>query len=228
MAEGWTDGVSERWGGTCAVTFTVCGLSVINGIAGSYGENIPIICIAQLQRLRHQPHTSPHHRPPRFLRCFQTVTCYRAGSETEGISSPEGPSWSWPMHAIMPSAKGMVLTGAQLSHTFVCCIQDLIPGIGKAGEAPVAAVHARVISTVSGWMRVLSELGEQGYVEQIGRLRHGPEDAVDDALSWKWTTWVRRSSDRLRLFVTALCGLLSPVCSSGGSNHAQGRRTQSD
>ncbi|KAJ8492449.1 hypothetical protein OPV22_014170 [Ensete ventricosum] len=29
-------------------------------------------------------------------------------SETEGISSPEGSSWSWPMHAIMPSAKGMV------------------------------------------------------------------------------------------------------------------------
>lgn len=106
-----------------------------------------------------------------------------------------------------------------------CCVQDLIPGIGKAGEAPVAAVHARVISAVSGWMRVLSELGEQGYVEQIDRLRHGPEDAVDDALSWKWTAWVRRSSDRLRLFVTVLCILLSPV---GSSDSMIKRRTQSD
>ncbi|XP_038988350.1 pyruvate decarboxylase 1-like [Phoenix dactylifera] len=35
----------SRGVGTCVVTFTVGGLSVLNAIAGAYSENLPIICI---------------------------------------------------------------------------------------------------------------------------------------------------------------------------------------
>jgi pyruvate decarboxylase len=40
------DGYARTKGvGTCMVTFTVGGLSVINAIAGAYSENLPVICI---------------------------------------------------------------------------------------------------------------------------------------------------------------------------------------
>ncbi|URE19136.1 hypothetical protein MUK42_36504, partial [Musa troglodytarum] len=70
-----------------------------------------------------------------------------------------------------------------------CCIQDLIPSIRKASETPVAAVHARMISTVSRRMCISSELRKQGYVEQVDWFGHGAEDARHYSLSWNRTTW---------------------------------------
>ncbi|URE14030.1 hypothetical protein MUK42_36617 [Musa troglodytarum] len=94
-----------------------------------------------------------------------------------------------------------------------CCIQDLIPSIGKASETPVAAVHARMISTVSRRMCISSELRKQGYVEQVDWFGHGAEDARHYSLSWNRTTWVSRSAYWLRLSVTVLCVRIPPFCS---------------
>uniref|UniRef100_A0A8R7PLQ3 pyruvate decarboxylase n=1 Tax=Triticum urartu TaxID=4572 RepID=A0A8R7PLQ3_TRIUA len=78
------DGYARAKGvGTCAVTFTVGGLSVLNAIAGAYSENLPVICVVggpNSQTTTQQPHPPPHHRPPRLLpgaRCFQPVTCHQ-------------------------------------------------------------------------------------------------------------------------------------------------------
>ncbi|KAJ8486710.1 hypothetical protein OPV22_019195 [Ensete ventricosum] len=79
------DGYARATGvGACVVTFTVGGLSVINAIAGSYSENLPIICIVGgpnsndygTNRILH--HTIGLPDFSQELRCFQTVTCHQA------------------------------------------------------------------------------------------------------------------------------------------------------
>lgn len=72
--------------GACVVTFTVGGLSVINAIAGSYSENLPIICIVGgpntndfgTNRILH--HTIGIPDFSQEVRCFQQVTCYQANN----------------------------------------------------------------------------------------------------------------------------------------------------
>lgn len=69
--------------GACVVTFTVGGLSVINAIAGSYSENLPIICLVGgpnsndfgSNRILH--HTIGIPDFSQEARCFQEVTCYQ-------------------------------------------------------------------------------------------------------------------------------------------------------
>ena len=69
--------------GACVVTFTVGGLSVINAIAGSYSENLPIICLVGgpnsndygTNRILH--HTIGIPDFSQEVRCFQQVTCYQ-------------------------------------------------------------------------------------------------------------------------------------------------------
>ncbi|CAL9069921.1 unnamed protein product [Musa banksii] len=79
------DGYARARGvGACAVTFTVGGLSVLNAIAGSYSENLPVICIVGgpnsndygTNRVLH--HTIGLPDFSQELRCFQTITCYQA------------------------------------------------------------------------------------------------------------------------------------------------------
>ncbi|XP_072968643.1 pyruvate decarboxylase 1 [Typha angustifolia] len=79
------DGYARSAGvGACVVTFTVGGLSVINAIAGSYSENLPIICIVGgpnsndygTNRILH--HTIGLPDFSQELRCFQTITCFQA------------------------------------------------------------------------------------------------------------------------------------------------------
>ncbi|KAG1346418.1 pyruvate decarboxylase 1 [Cocos nucifera] len=79
------DGYARARGvGACVVTFSVGGLSVINAIAGSYSENLPIICIVGgpnsndygTNRILH--HTIGLPDFTQELRCFQTVTCFQA------------------------------------------------------------------------------------------------------------------------------------------------------
>ncbi|XP_038987144.1 pyruvate decarboxylase 1-like [Phoenix dactylifera] len=79
------DGYARARGvGACVVTFTVGGLSVINAIAGSYSENLPIICIVGgpnsndygTNRILH--HTIGLPDFSQELRCFQAVTCFQA------------------------------------------------------------------------------------------------------------------------------------------------------
>ncbi|KAD4584266.1 hypothetical protein R6Q59_036834 [Mikania micrantha] len=79
------DGYARARGvAACVVTFTVGGLSVLNAIAGAYGENLPVICIAGgpnsndfgTNRILH--HTIGISDFSQELRCFQTVTCYQA------------------------------------------------------------------------------------------------------------------------------------------------------
>ena len=72
--------------GACVVTFTVGGLSVINAIAGSYSENLPIICLVGgpnsndygSNRILH--HTIGIPDFSQELQCFQQVTCYQVFS----------------------------------------------------------------------------------------------------------------------------------------------------
>ena len=92
-------------------------------------------------------------------------------------------------------------------------VENLIPSIWYARETPVAAVHTRMISTVSRRMCISSELRKQGYVEQVDWFGHGAEDARHYSLSWNRTTWVSRSANWLRLSVTVLCVLIPPFCS---------------
>ncbi|XP_072994330.1 pyruvate decarboxylase 1 [Typha latifolia] len=79
------DGYARSAGvGACVVTFTVGGLSVINAIAGSYSENLPIICIVGgpnsndygTNRILH--HTIGLPDFSQELRCFQAITCFQA------------------------------------------------------------------------------------------------------------------------------------------------------
>ncbi|XP_026441200.1 pyruvate decarboxylase 1-like [Papaver somniferum] len=79
------DGYARSRGvGACAVTFTVGGLSILNAIAGSYSENLPIICIVGGPNSNdYGTNHILHHTIglPDFsqeLRCFQTITCYQA------------------------------------------------------------------------------------------------------------------------------------------------------
>lgn len=78
------DGYARARGvGACVVTFTVGGLSIINAIAGTYSENLPVICIIGgpntndfgTNRILH--HTIGLPDFSQELRCFQTVTCYQ-------------------------------------------------------------------------------------------------------------------------------------------------------
>ncbi|XP_066334608.1 pyruvate decarboxylase 3-like [Miscanthus floridulus] len=70
--------------GTCAVTFTVGGLSVLNAIAGAYSENLPVVCVVGgpnsndygTNRILH--HTIGLPDFSQELRCFQAVTCHQA------------------------------------------------------------------------------------------------------------------------------------------------------
>ncbi|CAL9002841.1 unnamed protein product [Prunus brigantina] len=80
------DGYARSRGvGACVVTFTVGGLSVLNAIAGGYGEDLPVICIVggpnsndygADNRILHHTIGSPDFSQE--LRCFQNVTCYQA------------------------------------------------------------------------------------------------------------------------------------------------------
>ncbi|XP_074592684.1 pyruvate decarboxylase 1-like [Curcuma longa] len=79
------DGYARACGvGACVVTFTVGGLSVINAIAGSFSENLPVICVVGgpnsndygTNRVLH--HTIGLPDFSQELRCFQTVTCHQA------------------------------------------------------------------------------------------------------------------------------------------------------
>lgn len=71
--------------GACAVTFTVGGLSAINGVAGAFSENLPVVCIVGgpnsndygSNRILH--HTIGLPDFTQELRCFQNVTCYQVG-----------------------------------------------------------------------------------------------------------------------------------------------------
>ncbi|PWA43533.1 thiamine pyrophosphate (TPP)-dependent enzyme [Artemisia annua] len=78
------DGYARSRGvGSCVVTFTVGGLSVLNAIAGAYSENLSLICIVGgpnsndygTNRIIH--HTIGVSDFNQELRCFQTVTCYQ-------------------------------------------------------------------------------------------------------------------------------------------------------
>ncbi|KAH0995245.1 hypothetical protein GBA52_019109 [Prunus armeniaca] len=79
------DGYARSRGvGACVVTFTVGGLSVLNAIAGAYGEDLPVICIVggpnssdygADNRILHHTIGSPDFSQE--LRCFQNVTCYQ-------------------------------------------------------------------------------------------------------------------------------------------------------
>jgi len=80
------DGYARARGGgvgACAVTFTVGGLSAINGVAGAFSENLPVVCIVGgpnsndygSNRILH--HTIGLPDFTQELRCFQTVTCYQ-------------------------------------------------------------------------------------------------------------------------------------------------------
>ncbi|XP_050211712.1 pyruvate decarboxylase 1-like [Mercurialis annua] len=80
------DGYARSRGvGACVVTFTVGGLSVLNAIAGAYGENLPVICIVGGPN-SNDYNKSLHHAIglPDFsqeLRCFhsfQPLTCFQA------------------------------------------------------------------------------------------------------------------------------------------------------
>lgn len=70
--------------GACVVTFTVGGLSVINAIAGSYSENLPIICLVGgpnsndfgSNRILH--HTIGIPDFSQEFTCFKQVTCFQA------------------------------------------------------------------------------------------------------------------------------------------------------
>jgi hypothetical protein len=70
--------------GACVVTFTVGGLSVINAIAGSYSENLPIICLVGgpnsndfgTNRILHHTIGIPDFSQE-FI-CFEQVTCFQA------------------------------------------------------------------------------------------------------------------------------------------------------
>lgn len=70
--------------GACVVTFTVGGLSVINAIAGSYSENLPIICLVGgpnsndfgTNRILHHTIGIPDFSQE-FI-CFKQVTCFQA------------------------------------------------------------------------------------------------------------------------------------------------------
>ncbi|RWW68412.1 hypothetical protein BHE74_00024059 [Ensete ventricosum] len=88
------DGYARATGvGACVVTFTVGGLSVINAIAGSYSENLPIICIVGgpnsndygTNRILH--HTIGLPDFSQELRCFQTVTCHQVVLSSSSSSS---------------------------------------------------------------------------------------------------------------------------------------------
>ncbi|KAF9588707.1 hypothetical protein IFM89_014583 [Coptis chinensis] len=79
------DGYARSKGvGACVVTFTVGGLSVLNAIAGSNSENLPVICIVGgpnsndygTSRILH--HTIGLPDFTQELRCFQQVTCAQA------------------------------------------------------------------------------------------------------------------------------------------------------
>lgn len=72
--------------GACVVTFTVGGLSIINAIAGSYSENLPIICLVGGPNSNdYGTNHILHHTIgiPDFsqeAQCFQQVTCYQVSN----------------------------------------------------------------------------------------------------------------------------------------------------
>lgn len=79
-----TDGYARCRGvGACVVTFNVGGLSILNAIAGSYSEDLPIICIVGAPNSNDFGSNKILHHTiglPDFsqeLRCFEPVTCHQ-------------------------------------------------------------------------------------------------------------------------------------------------------
>ncbi|EFJ21810.1 hypothetical protein SELMODRAFT_417071 [Selaginella moellendorffii] len=71
------DGYARAKGvGACVVTFTVGGLSVTNAIAGSYSENLPVICIVGGEWSNRVLHSTIGVADfTQELACFKPVTC---------------------------------------------------------------------------------------------------------------------------------------------------------
>lgn len=77
------DGYAKYKGvGACVVTFNVGGLSILNAIAGTYSEDLPIICIVGGPNSNdYSSNKILHHSIglPDFtleLLCFQPITCH--------------------------------------------------------------------------------------------------------------------------------------------------------
>jgi hypothetical protein len=83
-------------------------------------------------------------------------------------------------------------------------VEDLVPRVRHAGEAPVAAVVARVAASVGRRVAVPPELRQQRDVEQVHRLRHAAERRPHCALRWRRPRRVRRPRNRLRLLGAVL------------------------
>lgn len=61
-------------------------------------------------------------------------------------------------------------------------VEEDVPGVGEAGDAPVRAVAAEDAAVVLGGVRVLAQLREVGEVEQVDGLGHGRQHAAQDRL----------------------------------------------
>lgn len=93
------------------------------------------------------------------------------------------------------------------SNSFPLCkergVQDLVPCVRHAGEAPVAAVVARVAAAVPRRVPVPPQLRQQRDVEQEHRLRHAGDRAPHRALRRHRPRRVRRPRHWLRLLRAA-------------------------
>jgi len=98
-------------------------------------------------------------------------------------------------------------------------VEDLVPRVGHAGEAPVAAVVARVAAAVGGGVAVPPELRQQRDVEQVHRLGHAAQRGPHRALRRDGAGGVRRPGHRLRL-LRAAPRALAPVGSAANETKA--------
>lgn len=89
-------------------------------------------------------------------------------------------------------------------------VQELVPSVGDAGDAPVAAVHAGVVSAVGGGVAVLPQLRQQRHVQQVNGLGDGAKYPLYHGVLRQRTRRVCRSADRLRL-PAAAGSRISPV-----------------
>jgi hypothetical protein len=92
-------------------------------------------------------------------------------------------------------------------------VEDLVPRVRHAGEAPVAAIVARVAAAVGRGVGVPPELRQQRDVEQVHRLGHGGQRGPHGGLRRDGAGGVRRPGDRLRL-LRAAPRALAPVGSA--------------